>query len=483
MKKRRKPQEVTLTIGHANKKGHGVGTWKREGAPEAEVEVPFTLPGDTVRATTTCKKRKIFQARLDEVISPAPQRIAPRCIHFGTCGGCRLQHISYEDQLAQKNADVLACFDRLISSQQPRIYPILPCSPPWHYRNKMEFSFSSNLAKQRFLGLMMDSSRGKVLNLQECWLPNSWMVDALHAAFAWWNETGLLAYHPPSNTGSLRTLTVREGMSTGDRQIMLTVSGNPEFALTQQQISLFEAYMRDAVEPIGQGELSLFVRIQQIAKGRPTQFFELHLSGPDTIREKLHIQARTDGTLETLEFAISPSAFFQPNTRQAEKLYSLALQHVEINRNAVVYDLYCGTGTIGLCAARSAQEVVGIELSPESSLDARTNAKNNRIENYTVYTGDVGEVLEKISNESLHRAPDIVFVDPPRAGLDVKALAYTLALQAKYIVYISCNPATQAPNCQAFIDAGYELKVLQPVDQFPHTLHVENIAVLQKKAN
>lgn len=476
MKKRRKQYELTLTIDRLNKFGHGVADWNRDDAPPAQVEVPFALPGDTVRVTTFTRKRSVFTARLEEIITPSPNRIAPKCVHFGVCGGCRWQHLSYADQLAMKENYIRDCFASL-----PVQHPIVACDPPWHYRNKMEFSFSQNAAKQHFLGLIMDSSRGKVMNQQECWLTNPWMVQALQAARVWWNETGLQAYHPYSNAGSLRTLTLREGMRTGDRLVMLTVSGNPDFAMTQQQISLFEAYMRDAIEPL-QGELSLFVRIHQIAKGQPTQFFEIHLCGPDVIREQLHIQTRPDLPAEMLEFTVSPSAFFQPNTQQAEKLYSLALQYAGIQPESVVYDLYCGTGTIGICAARYAKEVVGIELSPESSLDARTNAKHNNLSNYKVYTGDVGQVLEKIAVEKSHPHPDIVIVDPPRAGLDAKAIAHLIALEAKTIVYISCNPTTQAPNCAELVSHGYKLTFLQPVDQFPQTSHVENIALLERQA-
>lgn len=482
MKHKTRQQEAILSIDQLNKSGNGIATWERENAPPSEVEVPFTAPGDIVKVITLGKKNRQLRARLEEVITPAPNRIQPKCPHFGVCGGCRWQHIPYEDQLAHKEQQVRTYFQSMLDTTV-HIHPIVACSPPWAYRNKMEFSFSMDAAQHRYLGLIMDSSRGKVFNLRDCFLTNPWFMPALQSVREWWHETGLLAYHPYSNRGSLRTLTLREGMRTGDRMAMLTVSGNPDYALTQQQIDLYVAFLRCATEQLDiDKHLSIFVRIQQIAKGKPTEYFEIHLNGPDTIRERLHIQPHADKPVEELEFTISPSAFFQPNTQQAEKLYSLALQRAEVGSDSVVYDLYCGTGTLGICAARTAKEVVGIELSPESSLDARTNAKNNHIENITIHTGDVGQVLAKIRAEGLHPLPDIVLVDPPRAGLDAKAIEHICALGAKKIVYISCNPVTQAQNCIELISRGYRLRTIQPVDQFPHTVHIENIAVLERSS-
>jgi len=210
-------------------------------------------------------------------------------------------------------------------------------------------------------------------------------------------ENSLDAYHSRKNTGSLRTLILREGKRSGDRMVNLTVSGNPKYALKKHHLESFIAFLRAAIEPDDPTQkLCIFLTIQQIQKGSPTNFFEMHLYGPDHIREILHIKTNNMNKPIPLKFCISPSAFFQPNTTQAERLYSKALSMVSIPEQAVVYDLYCGTGALGICVANQVQQVLGIELSPESSLDARQNASKNALNNVTILTGSVQEKLKEI---------------------------------------------------------------------------------------
>lgn len=476
MNKHPPSHSVDVDIVGLTKKGNGLGITSDES--KRKVEVPFTIPGDKARVVIHRKRSGVHSCHLQDIVTPSPSRIEPRCIHFAACGGCRWQHMSYENQLEIKQNTIKDLFQPLINPAT-QINPIIPCDPPWQYRNKMEFSFSSDAAGKQFAGLFIDNSRGKVLNLTECHLVNPWFVETLTAARQWWIESGLTAYHPYSNRGSLRTLILREGMRTGDRLVMLTVSGNPDFALSKQQLESFCAYMRDAAEPLSPGShLSIFLRIQQIAKGTPTSFYEMLLHGPDHLREILYIQPDPIREPIKLTFSVSPSAFFQPNTKQAEKLYSKALQLLEIKENSVVYDLYCGTGTLGICAARDAKEVIGIEISPESSLDARTNATSNGFKNVKIITGAVDEVMAKMRHDPAFPHPDVVMVDPPRMGLDSETLHYLIELRPDKILYISCNPATQAENIKVLKEAGYEIKAVQPVDQFPQTVHIENIVIL-----
>ena len=466
--------EVNIT--DFTKKGHGLGVIV---GSDRKVEVPFTIPGDKVSASLRRKRGGVFASQLDQIIEPSPSRIAPRCVHFASCGGCRWQQMDYTQQLDIKQKYIESLFRPLLPENVP-INRIIPCDPPWHYRNKMEFSFSSDAAGSKFLGLIIDGSRGKVVNLTECHLVNPWFVDAIKATHQWWLESGVLAYHPHSDKGSLRTLTVREGMSTGDRLVMLTVSGNPDYALNRQQLDSFTALLRDAIKPENpKSTLSIFLRIQQAVKGQPTNFYEMLLFGPDYIREVLHIQTEREGEMTSLEFDVSPSAFFQPNSRQAEKLYSLGLQLLDIHPGSVVYDLYCGTGTLGICAAKKAKMVIGVEISPESSLDARTNATKNGLENVKIFTGSVRDVIDEIRKDKVLPPPDVVMLDPPRAGLDPETLLHLEALKPKKVLYISCNPATQAENLAVLQQIGYRVLVVQPVDQFPHTVHVENIIVME----
>jgi 23S rRNA (uracil1939-C5)-methyltransferase len=265
---------------------------------------------------------------------------------------------------------------------------------------------------------------------------------------------------------------------------MLTVSGNPDYALKKHHLeSLVDALCKAVQPPDGVGKLSIFVRIQQVGKGMPTNFYEMLLYGPDHISEILHIQLEPKEAPISLKFNISPIAFFQPNTMQAERLYSTALQMADIPKDAVVYDLYCGTGTLGICAAQRAKQVVGIEISPESALDARSNAALNGMKNVTIFSGAVRHVLGSLLQEHNIPAPDVVMVDPPRPGLDPDALKQLVILNPAKILYVSCNPDTQVENIAELIQHGYKITSIQPVDQFPQTYHIENVVVLVKNSN
>ena len=378
------------------------------------------------------------------------------CQHASECGGCTSQHIPYSQQLLQKQAEI----EKIFAPFHVPIAPITPCQDPWNYRNKMEFSFSQNKAGDRFLGLILRKSRGKVFNLQECRISPSWMSEALQRVRRWWDQyPQLSAFHFRSGEGALRTLTLREGRRTGEKMAMLTVSGNPRFALTRAQLNTF-------VQVLDDPQMSIFLRVHQAIPGKPTQFYEMHLSGPDHITEKLTLQGKT------LTFKISPTSFFQPNTEQAEVLYNKAVEIANMSPQSIVYDLYCGTATLGMAFALKAQQVTAIELNPHAVFDAKANAEINGITNIDIHCGDVGKLL----SEASILKPDLAIVDPPRPGLDLLALEALKRLQPQQILYVSCNPLTQAQNISELSD--YQIIHVQPVDQFPHTPHIENIALL-----
>lgn len=472
---------MALSITQVSKKGNGVGTTTKESGKAITVEVPFAIPGDEVETKLRHKKRQIHYGKLEMIKKPSPDRIEPRCAHFGVCGGCRWQQTTYEKQLEFKNNFVLEHFQTLVD-ENTVLYPIIPSKIQWQYRNKMEFSFSSDSQNRRFLGLFMDSQRGKVLNLTECHLVNPWFMEALEAARAWWADSELDAFHPMRDTGSLRNLTLREGQRTGDRMVVLTVSGNPEYALKQHDLESFVAYIRKAVEPADSSRrLSIFLRIQQTAKGMATNFYEMHLYGDEYIREILKVQTDPTKPTEPLTFSIGPTSFFQPNSIQAEIFYSKAIQLMDIQKDDVIYDLYCGTGTLGICVAPHAKQVIGVELSPESALDAKTNAAHNNIDNINIISGAVRYVLKQIQDEGVYPSPDIVMIDPPRPGLDPLAMKHLVELNPPKILYLSCNPKTQADDIAVLKENGYKVKIVQPIDQFPQTYHVENIVVLTRE--
>ncbi len=379
------------------------------------------------------------------------------CSHFPACGGCTLQHFSYEEQLSQKQQIVSTLFAPF--GVQPR--PILACDFPWRYRNKMEFSFSQNKAGEKFLGLIMHKSRGKVFHLHECLIAPQWFTDVVLAVRQWWEKFPLPAYHFRSGLGTLRNLTVREGRRTGEKMVILTVSGDPRYPLSKEALKGF-------LESVQGERVSVFLRIQQCIKGRPTQFYEMHLSGPEFIQEELTVLGRR------LVFKISPTSFFQPNTLQAEKLYNTAFSLVQLPKEGVVFDLYCGAGALGLSVAPHVRQVVGIELNPYAVFDGQANCELNGLHQVEMICGDVGKVLrERFSKAEV----DLVIVDPPRVGLDEIALQTLEEMKARQILYISCNPETQAQNIGRL--TSYRLEALQPVDQFPHTPHIENIALLR----
>lgn len=476
-KKSRPIALVTIEEIHS-RSGFGVATWERADGQECPVEVPFTLPGDVVSVEIGRRKRSYYQGRALDIVQPATERSTPRCSHFGQCGGCRWQHMSYEEQRERKQESINRLFSHLLCTHT-LVEPIVACEPPWEYRNKMEFSFSEDAAGQRYLGLMMQGGRQKVVNISECHLVKAWFSDALSATRDWWTSSELNAYHAYRDTGSLRTLTLREAAHSGDRMAFLTVSGNADYAMPKDQLNLWIQSMIKAIEPANGGRLSLFLRIQQIAKGQPTQFYEVHLYGPDSMRDTMQLQVAEAEGMRSLHCKVSLSAFSQPNWRLASTLYNTALQMAPLQQINRVWDLYCGTGIFGLACAPFVQSVRGVEIVPEAVLDARANAKINGLNHVQFTVGDVAKVLPVWMGES--GRPDLVLVDPPRPGLEGDALQLVASCNAPHLLYVSCNPTTQARDVEQLIEHGYRLNRMRAVDQFPQTVHVENIAVLSKE--
>jgi 23S rRNA (uracil1939-C5)-methyltransferase len=342
----------------------------------------------------------------------------------------------------------------------------------------MEFSFSQDLEGRYFLGLFCCQRKRCVLDLKVCCLTEDWMVTALQSIKTWWKASGLLAYRPSANTGSLICVTMRESATLKDRMIILTVSGNPDFALKQHHLDEFVALLKQVATP-SSGSLSLVLRIRQIAAKMPTQIYEMMLFGPDHVREILEVETKI-GMKRRLELHISPQAFFQPNTHQAMKIYSQALLMADLHPDDVVFDLYCGIGVFGMFASLETRSAVGVELSKDSAYDAKTNAARLCCSNFTVQCGDTASVVASMKGEGPFERPSTVIVDPPRAGLMPSAVNEIVSLDPKTIVYVSCNPETQVHDAAELIKHGWHIASVQPVDQFPHTVHLENILLLKK---
>jgi 23S rRNA (uracil1939-C5)-methyltransferase len=468
--------QIPIYIDHLSQRGWGIGHFTPPPpAQPGNVEVIGSLPGDELSVELSRKRRGKWRGDLVEIIQPSLLRVQPRCVHVPFCGGCTWQQMDYPEQLKEKENRVHKAFTELISVHDTECRSIIPCGEPWQYRNKMEFSFSQNRAGERFLGLIIAGSKGHVLNLKECHLVSSWFIRLLNNVHSWWEQSNLAAYRM-NDTGTLRTLTIREGKRTGDKLIMLTVSGNPAYTISKSDLNRFIEVVKATMSEEEWPRLSIFLRIQQIYKKAPTQFFEMHLHGPDHLLEKMHLNV--DKPIE-LSFKISPTSFFQPNTFQAEKLYSEALKMIAFPKNHAL-DLYAGTATLGMAMATRAKKVTAIELNPYACFDAESNKTLNRFHNLEILCGDVGKKLEELQIRFDFIPPDLIVIDPPRIGLDSKALGHLKTLQAEEILSISCNYETQASNVQNICAMGYRLICIQPVDQFPHTPHIENIALLKR---
>ena len=422
---------------------------KRGWGANETFEIFGALPGDHIQLQKLNRKK----AKLLSIEKPSPDRITPRCSHVGTCGGCAFQALSYKKQLEHKQTQIQKLFDH-------PVLPIIACDSPYEMRNKMEFSFSQDKAENHYLGLHMPAAKGRVLNIEHCHLVSPWFSETLSKVRVWWKTTPLKAFRPHKGTGHLRTLTIREGKRTGQKMVILTIDGNARSDITQDLLSSFKSLFSP--------DTALFLHIHQAIPKKPTQLFEMHLQGPDHICEELHLQDRI------LKFTISPSSFFQPNTVQAEKLYGAALDLIEKPVNGPILDLYAGSASLGILFSPHAPHITSIEINPYSACDAEQNLLLNNTKNLTFIRGDVEKHLP-----TLPQNPALAIIDPPRAGLGPKSCAHLLALKPQKILYISCNPSTQAEDLQNL--PGYQIAAIQPVDQFPHTPHLENIILLKQK--
>jgi 23S rRNA (uracil1939-C5)-methyltransferase len=415
------------------------------------------LPGDTVRARVTKVKRNHAEALATEILVPGPQRVAAPCAHYPACGGCRFQDLAYEAQVEAKAAQVEDSLRRLGAIAEAPLEPIVPAESIFHYRNKLEYSFTQT-PNGPTLGFHQAGRWDAVLEIEQCWLTTELGNAIRNAVRAWAQEEKLEAYDQEQQTGYLRHLVVREGRNTQQALVQLVTAPKERF-----DTGYFVEVLRRFPE----------VRsIHWSINDSPAEVTNLPttlLWGEDAIEEEIG----------GLRFRVRPNAFLQTNTAMAERLYGLAVEYAGLTGGETVWDLYCGIGTIGLSMASQALTVWGIEVSEESVACALENADLNGITNTAFFAGNVGEVIEELRDRS--GDPDVVVVDPPRAGLAGKALRRLGRTGAQRIVYVSCNPTTLASDVKTLrADWGYELVRARPVDMFPHTPHVETVALLRK---
>jgi 23S rRNA (uracil1939-C5)-methyltransferase len=430
--------ELVLDIDSLAQGGRGVAR-----ADGYVVFVSGGLPGDTVRARLNKSKRGYGEASAVEILEPSAERIPDRCVHDGDpCPGAPWQGLAYERQLAEKARQVDEALRRLGGLDGFALEPIVPATERWRYRNKLEYSFGERDG-ELVLGFHRRGSWSEVVDADDCQLASEANNRARNAIRDWARRDGIPPYDARAQAGVLRNLVVREGRRTAQVQTRLVTS---PASFARPPVDL-----HTVVEGTGSGT-----------------------SGPTGALGHEFLEEELAG----LRFRISPMAFFQTNTEMAERLCGLVTDAAALTGRERIFDLYCGIGTIGLTLARDAGEVWGIESIPEAIADAEHNAELNRIDNARFAAQDVRLGVRPLLEEA--GSPDVVVVDPPRAGLSKKVVRRVIECEARRIVYVSCNPTTLAPNAAQLVEAGYRLRRVTPVDMFPHTPHVECVAVLDK---
>jgi 23S rRNA (uracil1939-C5)-methyltransferase len=415
------------------------------------------LPGDTVRARVTKVKRSHAEAVAVEVVEPSAERVDAPCAHFPACGGCRFQDLAYDAQLEAKQEQVREALRRIGGIAEPPVERIVPAESQFFYRNKLEYSFTAT-PDGPALGFHRAGRWDEVLEIEKCWLTTD-LGNAIRGAVRdWAREERLEAYDQTEHTGYLRHLVVREGRNTAQVLVQLVTATG-------------ERFDRDEFVEV----LRRFPEVRSIhwaVNETPAEVTNLPttlLWGDEAIEEELC----------GLRFRVRPNAFLQTNTAMAERLYALAGEFAGLSGGQTVYDLYCGIGTIGLTLASRALTVWGVDASEESVACALENAELNGITNAAFFAGEAADSLAELSERA--GKPDVVVVDPPRAGLSNKAVRRLGRLEAPKIVYVSCNPTTLAGNVKELaVSWGYRLERVRPVDMFPHTPHVESVSLLTR---
>jgi len=449
-----KDQELELTVDSLAYGGNGVARLNG-----FVVFVRRGLPGDRVRARVTKVKRNHAEALATEILEAGAARVDAPCAHYPACGGCRFQDLAYEAQLDAKSGQIRDAFTRLGGLPDPPLEEIVPAASVFHYRNKLEYSFTQDEYGPT-LGFHRAGRWDEVLEIEQCWLTTDLGNAVRNAVRDWAREEKLEAYDQEAQTGYLRHLVYREGRNTGQVLVQLVTAPGERF-----ETGYFAEVLRRFPE----------VRsVHWAINDTPAEVTNLPtklLWGEDSIEEELC----------GLRFRVSPNAFLQTNTGMAEVLYGIAREFAGLTGKETVWDLYCGIGTIGLTLAADALTVWGIEVSEESVARALENAELNGVTNAAFFAGNVGQAIEELRERS--GPPDVVVVDPPRAGLAGKALRRLGRIGAPRIVYVSCNPTTLASDLKTLReDWGYELLRARPVDMFPHTPHVECVALLEQTA-
>ena len=436
------------------------------------VFIPYGAPGDVVNIKLDKKKRSYAEAHIVDMVKPSPDRVTPTCEHFGVCGGCKWQHIPYESQLRYKRDQVVDALTRIAKVEIPEVNPTLGSKETFCYRNKLEYTFSCKcwitfedlrsgreIANRNALGFHIPGAFDKVLDIKKCWLQDDLSNRIRLFVRQYALAKGYEFYDIKAQQGLMRTLMVRIA-STGE-VMLIVVFARPEQEKIDDLMGAIAAEFPEIT--------SLLYVVNQKVNDTIADQEVITYRGRDYINEEM----------EGLQFRIGPKSFYQTNSLQAYELYKVARRMACLKPDDLVYDLYTGTGTIANFVARQVKKVVGIEYVPEAIADAKLNSEVNGIDNTIFFAGDMKDVLTD-GFIAEHGRPDVMIIDPPRAGMHEDVVNVILNARPERIVYVSCNPATQARDL-ALMDSLYRVEEVQPVDMFPHTHHVENVVRMTRR--
>ncbi|MDO7907519.1 23S rRNA (uracil(1939)-C(5))-methyltransferase RlmD [Paenibacillus sp. JX-17] len=442
---------IVVTIKRLGINGEGVGYYRRKA-----VFIDGALTDEVIKAEVSEVQPKFIKAQLKEVEKRSPQRIEPPCPVFGICGGCQIQHISYEGQLQAKTDIVREAFSRYTGLDNVKMKPILGMEHPWDYRNKAQLQVERRSGE--IIAGLYEADSHSIVDISGCPIQHPKVNETIEKVKSVLEELSIPLQKEDGQKDGIRTIIVRHGFQSDQLQVTL-VSTTSKLPRQDDLIRL----LRLSIEGLAGIALNVNPKKTSLIFGDRT----ITLWGAETMQE----------SLSDLEFSLSPRAFFQLNPQQTVKLYESVRAAASLTGSETVIDAYCGTGTIGLWLAPYAKEVRGIETIAEAVEDAKQNAERNGRTNASFYAGEAEDLLPRWVKGGLR--PDVIIADPPRTGLDRRFLDTVLRTKPERFVYVSCNPSTLAKDCKVLLDGGYEIKWAQPVDMFPQTSHVECVVLLQ----
>ena len=433
--------------------GHGVVKINRY-----PVFIPNALINEDIKFKLIKVKKNFAIGKLLEIKKESKDRVTPPCIYYNKCGGCQLQHMTYEAQLAMKKEQVVNLFYRKGSFKDTPINDVIGMESPWRYRNKSQIPVGKNNSNDIIMGFYRQRSHD-IIDMESCLIQNEEHQKVMNYVKQWFKELNISIYDEQSKKGLMRHLVVRTGYRTNEMMVIFVINGK-SFKLADRLVENLK---------------TTFPKITSIKQNINNSHSNV-IMGKESIT--LYGKEKIEDHLSEVTYNISDLSFYQINSSQTEKLYQQALNYAQLTGNEIVLDTYCGIGTIGLYMAKGAKHVYGVEIVPQAIIDAQENATKNQLNNTTFVCGKAEDIILEWKRQGIK--PDVVMVDPPRKGCDETFLTTLLQLEPKRIVYISCNPSTQQRDAQILAES-YGLVEITPVDMFPHTTHIETVALFERQ--